>query len=61
MKGQIKAYSEAVNAGVITADDGKKYPFNKGAWGHKGTPSNDVPVVFDVDRGRAVRVIREDT
>ncbi len=59
MKGLIKAYSEAVNAGIITGEDGRCYPFTKGVWGHKAAPANDAEVVFTVERGRAVQVVRD--
>jgi hypothetical protein len=59
MKGKIKAYSAAVNAGVIEAPDGKKYQFGKLDWVGETPPENDQNVSFSgaTDRAHEVKKV----
>lgn len=47
MKGNIKAYSTAVNAGVITGEDGRKYKFLDSHWQGPSEPQANDLVMFD--------------
>ena len=61
MKGNVKAYSTAVNAGFIKGDDGINYQFGKAEWNGALHPaSNDAAVNFDVVGERATRVTDRD-
>lgn len=56
MKGTIKAYSPAVNAGTITNAEGKTYSFDKAQWSGKDLPVNNEPVTFTDINARAIEV-----
>lgn len=47
IKGSIKAYSKAVNAGVIIGEDGRTYKFGDSHWQGPNTPQANDIVIFE--------------
>lgn len=56
MKGQVKSYSAAVNAGVIRSADGETYRFSKNDWTGSKKPEEARSVHFKVSGNRALDV-----
>lgn len=56
MKGTIKAYSPAVNAGCITDADGNTYTFGKKEWRGAALPRTNEDVTFTGTNARATEV-----
>lgn len=61
MKGSIKAYSKAVNAGVIAGEDGRTYKFMNSHWQGPNTPQANDIVIFDGKGTNAANVRRLET
>ena len=58
MKGQILDFS-IQNGGLISSEDGKRYPFKNEEWKEQGIPTRGMKVDFDVDEdGQAVAVYK---
>ena len=56
MKGQILDFSIQAG-GLISSEDGKRYPFKNEEWKEQGVPTRGMKVDFDVDEdGQAVAV-----
>ena len=60
MRGKIKAYSEDVNAGVITGEDGKVYGFAVNEWIEGKKPVPDQSVSFTGYQRMASKVSAEE-
>jgi hypothetical protein len=56
IKGNIKAYSPAVNAGVIKGADGNLYQFCKTQWQGSETPKSGTIVSFIPQINKALQV-----
>jgi hypothetical protein len=56
MKGTIKAYSTAVNAGLIIGEDGHTYAFRKSEWGGKENPSDNEKINFENEIKQAIKI-----
>ena len=58
MKGQILDFSIQAG-GLISSEDGKRYPFKNEEWKEQGVPTRGMKVDFDVDEdGQAVAVYK---
>lgn len=58
MKGQILDFSIQAG-GLISSEDGKRYPFKNEEWKEQGIPTRGMKVDFDVDEdGQAVAVYK---
>lgn len=58
MKGQILDFSIQAG-GLISSEDGKRYPFKNEEWKEQGIPTRGIKVDFDVDEdGQAVAVYK---
>ena len=58
MKGQILDFSIQAG-GLISSEDGKRYPFKNEEWKEQGKPTRGMKVDFDVDEdGQAVAVYK---
>ena len=60
MKGQVLDVSIQSNSGVISGDDGKRYPFSGEDWRDAGMPTPGMRVDFDVERSAARNVYSEE-
>ena len=49
MKGQILDFSVQTNSGVISGEDGKRYPFSGAEWKDNKAPARGMAADFDVD------------
>ncbi|MEG0130287.1 MAG: DUF805 domain-containing protein [Acinetobacter sp.] len=49
MKGQILDFSVQTNSGVISGEDGKRYPFSGAEWKDNKAPARGMTADFDVD------------
>lgn len=49
MKGQILDFSIQTNSGVISGEDGKRYPFSGAEWKDNKAPARGMTTDFDVD------------
>lgn len=59
MKGQILDFSIQNGGGLISGEDGKRYPFKSEEWKEQGIPTRGMKVDFDVDEtGQAVAVYK---
>ena len=59
MKGQILDFSIQNDGGLISGEDGKRYPFKSEEWKEQGIPTRGMKVDFDVDEdGQAVAVYK---
>lgn len=59
MKGQILDFSIQNGGGLISGEDGKRYPFKSEEWKEQGIPTRGMKVDFDVDKtGQAVAVYK---
>ena len=56
MKGNIKAYSNDVNAGVISGEDGNMYCFPRSEWWSKNIPVGNETVRFNPAGRHATKV-----
>ena len=57
MKGTVLAYSTAFSAGVIRAENGKTFCFNRADWPSETLPSADTPVSFVPSAGVARKIV----
>lgn len=59
MKGQILDFSIQNGGGLISGEDGKRYPFKSEEWKEQGIPTRGMKVDFDVDEtGQAVALYK---
>lgn len=59
MKGQILDFSIQNGGGLISGEDGKRYPFKSKEWKEQGIPTRGMKVDFDIDEtGQAVAVYK---
>lgn len=59
MKGQILDFSIQNGGGLISSEDGKRYPFKSEEWKEQGVPTRGMKVDFDVDEtGQAVALYK---
>ena len=59
MKGQILDFSIQNGGGLISGEDGKRYPFKSEEWKEQGVPTRGMKVDFDVDEtGQAVALYK---
>ncbi len=56
MKGNIKAYSDAVSAGFIEGHDGRNYQFNITDWSGTAVPVSAEEVTFIGGNNRALEI-----
>lgn len=59
MKGRIIIYSPDVSAGLIKAEDGKKYPFHANQWLSADRPASNTLVSFKAEPDCAIEVCPE--
>lgn len=56
IRGRVLGYSDDVAAGVIQAEDGNKYQFDRSEWKAPRIPAEKLPVTFVMRSGRAMQV-----
>lgn len=60
MRGKVRTYSSAVNAGVIIGENKKIYLFFRGDWISSKDPAANLYVVFSDDKKRARSILTEE-
>lgn len=57
MDGDIIAFDDDAQEGIVATPDGQRYPFSLSDWRGRGLPGPGIPVRFDARDGRALQVI----